>query len=328
MAIFSETSCKGTAFVRVSASYHIQNPIVMNKILHTGCLLLLLATIAGAQPGKNGSLLSLLDDQYSTDHATNAFKSPRVINSHSMEMLSAGTMDFRILHRFGDISQGAYELFGLDQASMRLGLDFGITSNLMAGIGRSTNKKELDGFVKYRVLWQSTGRHSIPFSLILVSGMTVNGLKDPIGIEEVPVTFARRLAFYHEIIIGRKFNDWLSLQITPTMVHRNIVANRLVPNELYAVGFGGRVKFTKRMAFVWDYSYLINRFPADLNSNPLSIGFDIETGGHVFQLHFSNAVGMNERAYLTDDNGNWLKGEIRFGFNLSRVFQLVKRDIH
>lgn len=299
----------------------------MKKIINTGCLLLLLVASASAQPGKSGGLLSLLDEQYSTDRITNAFKSPRVINSHSIEMLSAGTMDFRILHRFGDISQGAYELFGLDQASMRLGLDFGITPNLMVGVGRSTNKKELDGFVKYRILWQSTGRRTIPISLVWVSGMTVNGLKDPIGIEEVPVTFSRRLAFYHELIIGRKFNDWLTLQMTPTIIHRNIVANRLVPNELYAVGFGGRAKFTKRVAFVWDYSYVINRFPADLNSNPLSLGFDIETGGHVFQLHFSNAVGMNERAYLTDDNSNWLKGEIRFGFNLSRVFQLVKQDI-
>lgn len=299
----------------------------MKKIINTGGLLLLLAASAWSQSGNNGSLLSLLDEENSTDHITNAFKSTRVINSQSMEMLSAGTMDFRILHRFGEISQGGYEMFGLDQATMRLGFDFGITPNLMAGFGRSTNKKEVDGFVKYRILWQSTGRRNIPLSLVWVSGMTMNGLKDPIGVEEVPVTFSRRLAYYHQLIIGRKFNDWLTLQITPALVHRNIVANRLEPNELYAIGFGGRFKFTKRVAFVWDYSYLINRFPADLNSNPLSLGFDIETGGHVFQLHFSNAVGMNERAYLTDDNGAWLKGEIRFGFNLSRVFQIVKKDI-
>lgn len=298
----------------------------MNKLFILGAALLL-AMPARAQSGNNGSLLSLLDEQNSLDRVTNAFKSTRVINSQSMEMLGAGTMDFRILHRFGEISQGAYEMFGLDQASMRMGFDFGITPNLMLGIGRSTNKKEVDGFVKYRILWQSTGRRNIPLSLVWVSGMTVNGLKDPIGIEEVPVTFSRRLAYYHELIIGRKFNDWLTLQLTPTLIHRNIVPNRLDPNNIYAIAFGGRVKFSKRMAFVWDYSYLINRFPYDLNSNPLSLGVDIETGGHVFQLHFSNATGMNERAYLTDHNGTWLKGEIRFGFNLSRVFQIVKKDV-
>ena len=299
----------------------------MKRIIRIASFLLILSAAASAQNGQDGSLLSLLDEQFSLDRTTNAFKSPRVINTHSMEMLAPGTMDFRILHRFGDVSRGGYELFGLDQASMRLGFDFGITPNLMAGFGRSTSKKETDAFVKYRILWQSKGRRNIPFSLIWVSGMTINGLHDPVGIEGVATTFGRRLGYYHEVIIGRKFSERLTLQLPPTLVHNNIVANSLVPNDLFAVGFGGRFKFTKRLALVWDYTYAINRFPANLNYNPLSLGVDIETGGHVFQLHFSNAVGMNERAYITDENGNWLKGQIRFGFNLSRVFQIVKRKI-
>lgn len=304
-----------------------KNKQIMKRIICIASFLLVLVAAVSAQPGNDGSLLSLLDEQFSLDRATNAFKSPRVINTHSMEMLAPGTMDFRILHRFGDVSRGGYELFGLDQASMRLGFDFGITPNLMAGFGRSTSKKEVDGFVKYRILWQSKGRRNIPFSLIWVSGMTVNGLHDPIGIEGVSVNFGRRLGYYHELIIGRKFSERLTLQLSPTLVHNNIVANILVPNDLYAVGFGGRFKVTKRLALVWDYTYAINRFPSIINYNPLSLGVDIETGGHVFQLHFSNAVGMNERAYITDENGDWLKGQIRFGFNLSRVFQIVKRKI-
>lgn len=299
----------------------------MKKIFF-GTILLLLAARIFAQPGGEGSMLDLLDEQLSLDRTTNAFKSPRVINTHSMEMLSPGTMDFRILHRFGDVSRGAYELFGLDQAAMRLGFDFGITPNFTAGIGRSSAKKEIDGFLKYRLLWQSKGRRNIPVSLIWVSGMTMNGLKDPVGIEGVSAKFSRRLGYYHELIIGRKFSERVTLQLSPTLIHNNIVANRLIPNNLFAVGFGGRVKFTKRLAFVWDYTYAINRFPANLNYNPLSLGIDIETGGHVFQLHFSNAVGMNERAYITDENGNWLKGQVRFGFNLSRVFQIVKQKIN
>ena len=287
----------------------------------------MLVVSAGAQVDQEDDLLGLVDEPVELIHITNAFKSPRVVNSHSMEMLQPGSMDFRILHRFGDVSRGAYELFGLDQASMRLGFDFGITPNLMAGFGRSTNKKELDGFVKYRILWQSTGKRNMPLSLVWVSGITVNGLKDVVGVEGMETTFSRRLGYYHQLIIGRKFNERLTLQLTPTVVHMNIVANRLMPNELYAIAFGGRVKFTKRMAFVWDYSYAINRFPGILSYNPLSLGVDIETGGHVFQLHFSNAVGMNERAFISDENSNWLKGEIRFGFNLSRVFQIVKRKI-
>ncbi|MBK8561894.1 MAG: hypothetical protein IPN76_00680 [Saprospiraceae bacterium] len=270
------------------------------------------------------SLLDLLGGDETTDYATNAFKSPRVINGHSMEMLHEGTLDFRILHRFGDVSRGYYEFFGLDQASMRMAFDYGVTPNLMLGLGRSTNKKELDGFVKYRILWQSTGKRNMPISLLWVSGVTMNGLKDPVGNPEVEATFSRRLGYYHELIIGRKFNEHFTLQLTPTLVHRNIVDNKLISNDLYALAIGGRYKLTQRLAIVWDYGYVFNRFPDNATRNPLSIGVDIETGGHVFQLHFSNAIGMNERAYLADTNGNWAKGQIRFGFNLSRVFQIKK----
>lgn len=276
---------------------------------------------------QEGSLLDILGKEDVTDYTTNAFKSSRVINGHSMEMIGEGTLDFRILHRFGRINDGFYEMFGLDRASMRLGFDYGISPNLMVGFGRSTAKKEMDAFVKYRILWQSKGSKNNPVSLVWVSGITMNGLKDPIGHPEVPVTLSRRLGYYHELIIGRKITDRLTLQLSPTWVHRNIVDNQLIPNELFAIGFGGRVKFTQRLAFVWDYGYVINRFPSNLLANPLSIGLDIETGGHVFQLHFSNAVGMNERAYLSDTNGDWLKGDIQFGFNLSRIFQIKKRPV-
>ena len=288
-------------------------------------VLFLCLAASAAQAQEEPSLLDLLgDEEETTEHVTNAFKSTRVVNGASMEMLGAGVLDFRILHRFGKFSQGAYQLFGLDNASMRLAFDYGITPNLMVGIGRSTNKKEIDGFVKYRILWQSTGKKTMPISLLWVSGMTVNGLKDPVGNPEVEPLFRRRLAYYHQAIVGRKFSEKFSLQLSPTVVHRNIVQNRLIPTELYAIGLGGRYKFAKRIALVWDYYYAINRFPNDPVRNPLTIGFDIETGGHVFQLHFSNAVGMNERAFITDDNGSWLKGDIQFGFNLSRVFQVAK----
>ncbi len=282
-----------------------------------------------AQDGKDDmDLLDALGEEDVTEHVTNAFKSPRVINSHSMEMLPVGALDFRILHRFGQINQGWQEFWGLDNASMRMGFDYGILPNLTVGIGRSTAKKELDGFLKYRILWQSKGKHAMPFSLIWVSGITYNGQSNPFSQYGIEATPARRIAYYHQLIIGRKFSNRFSLQITPTMVHRNIVDNVLVPNNLYAIGVGGRVKFSNRMAFVWDYSYPINRFPQKIETHPLSIGLDIETGGHVFQLHFSNAVGMNERAFISDENGNWLKGDIQFGFNLSRIFQVKKNKVH
>lgn len=280
-----------------------------------------------AQPGSEPSLLDMLGtDEPTTEHVTNAFKGTRVVNGHSIEMLAPGTMDFRILHRMGKISGGFYEFFGLDAARMRLGFDFGITKNFSAGFGRSTDKKELDVFGKYRILWQSTGKKRMPISLVWVSGATRNGLKNPFGTEVSP-TFTRRLGYYHELLIGRKFSEKFSLQVAPMLIHRNLVASLVQPNNTFAASFGGRFKFTKRMAVVWDYAHAFNRFPGDPTADPLSLGIDIETGGHVFQLHFSNAVGMNERAYVTDSNGSWLKGDVQFGFNLSRVFQIKKKKI-
>jgi hypothetical protein len=277
-----------------------------------------------AQPEK--SLLSELGtDSTEIDYATNAFKSTRVVNSQSLEMLAHGALDFRILHRFGKMSSGFYDAFGLDNASMRIGFDYGILPNLMVGIGRTTAKKELDGFLKYRILRQSTGARNMPISLLGVSGITYNGLKDPFSNPAIEANTERRLAYYQQVIIGRKFSEMFSLQLTPTYLHRNIVQNELIPNDLFAMGIGGRLKVSQRVAIVWDYTYAFNRFPNDPIYDPLTLGVDIETGGHVFQLHFSNAVGMNERAFISDNNGNWFKGDIQFGFNLSRIFQVYEK---
>ena len=274
---------------------------------------------------QGGSLLDLLGETDGTQTVRNAFKGTRVINGHSIEMLREGVLDFRILHRFGPISLGGYQLFGLDQASMRIGFDYGVTDALSLGFGRSTSKKELDAFAKYRIKAQTTGETAFPVSLVWVSGITRNGLEEPFAGITSP-TAAQRLGFYHEFIIGRKFSESFSLQLAPLLVHRNVVEDVLSPNDMVALSIGGRLKLNKRMAFTWDYAHAFNREPNDPALNPLSIGLDIETGGHVFQLHFSNATGMNERAYLTDNNGSWGDGDIRFGFNLSRVFQVKKTE--
>ena len=112
-----------------------------------------------------------------------------------------------------------------------------------------------------------------------------------------------------------------------TLVHKNLVRLENDPNDIYSLGIGGRLKLSKRIAFTWDYFYVFNPLTDNVYTNPLSVGLDIETGGHVFQLHFSNAVGMNEPTFITETTGDWSKGEIRFGFNLSRVFQLKKKKL-
>lgn len=270
-------------------------------------------------------LLSLVEkkDENKKEYISNAFKSSRVINGHSMEFIGKGVLDVRILHRFGVVNTGFKNLFGLDQANMRLGFDYGLGKSLTVGIGRSNVGKELDGFIKYRPIWQAKGgKGASPVSVVLVTGMTYTtaAWADPTR-ENFNTS---RMAFFNEVIIGRKFNDRISLQLTPAFVHRNLVELASEANNVYALGIGGRVKLTKRMAFVVDYSYVISGLDKTIYQDPLSIGIDIETGGHVFQLHFSNSIGMNEKTFLTQTTNSWGKGEIRFGFNLSRVFTVAK----
>ncbi len=206
---------------------------------------------------------------------------------------------------------------------MRMGFDFGILQNLMVGIGRSTYKKEVDAFLKYAPIRQSNGPWSSPVTFAIVSGMTMDGL--PYADPGRKNFFTSRLAYYFQAIIGRKFSEGFTLQIAPTMVHKNLVQEQTDVNNIYALGIGGRLKLSKRIAFTWDYSHVVIGMPDSGYYHPLSVGFDIETGGHVFQLHFSNSTGMNERAFITETTGQWGKGEVRFGFNLSRVFQIKKK---
>ena len=298
------------------------------KKYHFLLLLALICSQISFSQEEQSSLLGLLGEESKSEPVTNAFKSHRVINSQSMEMLGEGALDFRILHRFGNLNQGYQQLFGLDQASMRIGFDYGVLKNFMIGVGRSTLNKEIDGYAKYRIFWQSEGgKENMPISLIWVSGFTANGEQHPFQGTGFEDSFTHRLAYFHQLIIGRKFSNKLTLQITPTLLHQNVVINSLTPNDLFAIGIGGRYKVSQRVAFVWDYSFLFNRFPDATFAYPLSLGFDIDTGGHVFQLHISNAAGMNERAFLTAQNGSWLKGDVKIGFNLSRVFQLKKNTL-
>ena len=260
------------------------------------------------------------------EHVTNAFKSTRVIMSHSIEHVGAGALDFRILHRFGMFSMGLPGAFGFDKASMRIGLDYGISKRLMIGIGRSTFKEEADAFAKYRLFWQTKGKYRMPFTIELVSGITVYGT--PWEFPDRKNYFSSRIAYYHQLIVGRKFSDRLSIQGGPVVVHRNFVEHADEPNDIYSCEIGGRIKLTKRFSVNADYFYIFPNQLPETATMPLSLGVDIETGGHVFQLHITNASAMSERALITETTGKWSKGNLCFGFNLSRVFTIYDKQNH
>jgi hypothetical protein len=273
-------------------------------------------------------LMNLVDDNTAKDinYTSGTFKSTRVMNGHSIERMPSGQLDVRISHRFGTLNSGAYNLWGLDEANIHLSLEYGITDWLMIGVGRGTYEKTFDGFAKFSILRQSTGAKEMPVSLSAVTTISLNTLKN---INPAQTNYySSRLAYVAQLLVARKISPALSVQLTPTFIHKNLVATELDPNDIYAVGAGARLKLTKRTSLNGEYYYVVNpkTYLSQKIYNPLSIGFDIETGGHVFQLFFTNSVGMIEKAFIGETTGSWGKGDVRFGFNISRVFTLVKHN--
>lgn len=251
---------------------------------------------------------------------TGTFKGTRLINGHSIETREKGNLDFIISHRFGRLNSGAYSLFGLDDSNIRLGLDYAVTDQLTLGLGRNSLSKVYDGFFKYKLLEQQKGQRSIPVSLVWFSNMSITTFRRP----ELPMNFQRKLGYTHQLLIARKFNESLSLQLSPSFVHRNLVPLRAEDNDLYALGIGGRYKITPRTSLNVEYFYRLGEQVPD-TYNALAVGFDIETGGHVFQLHLTNAQAMTETGFIPSTGGDFFGGNIHFGFNISRSFQIGRQ---
>jgi Membrane bound beta barrel domain (DUF5777) len=258
----------------------------------------------------------------STEYVFATFKGTKVINGHSIEAPAKGVLQLIFSHRFSAMNNGFYDLFGFDGANMHFGLDYGISDKLVVGLGRSSLQKAYDGYIKYKLLRQSTGASNMPVSVSLLAATAINTLQYT-GFEFKTID---RLYYTGQILIAKKINSKFSLQLMPTLVHRNYVDNQDQENDLLAIGFAGRAKLTKRMSLTGEYYYnLPNRLGAGYY-NPLAIGIDIETGGHVFQVHFTNTPGMIEHQFIGMTDYNFTEGfkGIRMGFNFSRVFTIVK----
>ena len=290
-------------------------------------------TLLAARPATAQDLLKELERQTApvepvTELAQATFKSVRIINGHSVETAGKNTLHFLISHRFGAVNTGAYNFFGLDQGVIRLGFDYGITSNLTVGIGRSSNEKTFDGFLKYRALRQGTGPHTMPFTLTLLGTSALSTLRYVgSGLNDRPLK--SRITYTYQALIARKFSDGFSVQLMPTWVHRNLVMTRTEQNDVFALGAAARLKVTKRLALTGEYYWVLPGATADDGRyyNSLAVGVDIETGGHVFQLHFTNSNGMIEKFFIPQTTGNFFKGDIYPGFNISRAFTIGNRKL-
>ncbi len=258
----------------------------------------------------------------STTYTTATFKSTRIINGHSIERMQAGQLDVRISHRFGPINSGAYDLWGLDQAHMHLGMEYGITNWVMAGLGRGSYEKAYDGFLKFSLLRQSKGERAMPVSLSLFTSVAYSTLK---WTGEGTLNAWDRISYVSQLLIARKFNERFSFEINPTYIHRNMVVTEMDPNDVWSVGAGFRFKITRRLSFNGEYYYVIppiNDHRSTQTYNPLAIGVDLETGGHVFTIMLTNSVAMIEKGFIAETTEQWKGAGIRLGFNLSRVFTL------
>ncbi|WP_428658714.1 DUF5777 family beta-barrel protein [Runella sp.] len=293
------------------------------KALAPVVITLLLASSLNVNAQEDLTKMLEQNETKTTDYTTATFKGTRIINGHSVETVKKNHMDFIIHHRFDRLNSGAYNLFGLDYSTVRLGFEYGLTDNVTIGIGRSSVQKTFDFFAKAKLLRQSTGAGNVPF--------TVTGfVSSVIETQDKTLSTQDKTSYCTQLLIARKFSDRLSLQLNPTFLYRNRVATAAQERALFALGFGGRMKLNKRLSLNAEYYWAfrekdLENTIGDKYGNSLALGVDIETGGHVFQLHFTNSSGMVEKQFIGDTSGSWSKGDIRWGFNVSRTFSFDKR---
>lgn len=266
------------------------------------------------------------------DYTLGVFKGNKIINAQSTEQPSAKSIQFMISHRFGQMSGSYKEFFGLDYSTIRFSFEYGIIDNLSIGIGRSSYEKIYDGYIKERFIRQQKGKWNIP---ITISGYASAAIRSDDWADPGRHNFFSSRMFYSfQLLFSRKFGKWVSLELMPTMIHRNLVPTVKDRNDVFALGGAASVGVSKRVRLNVEYFYVIpgqivSVYNGERVRNSLSIGVDIETGGHIFQLHFTNSRGMIEKSFVTETTGNWFPKRasdfgVQFGFNISRGFSLVK----
>ncbi|PBJ05604.1 DUF5777 family beta-barrel protein [Flavobacterium sp. ACN6] len=259
-------------------------------------------------------LLSGVETPSAKEKVTSAFKALKIVNLESTKLAAKGDLYFVVAHRFGSIKDGFEGFYGLDNANTQIKFIYGVTNGLNVSAARS--EFAYDFATKYMLFAQI--KDGLPVTIAGFNSLSINNtLKESLYPK---LQFKDRLTYVAQLLISRKFSEKLSLEIVPSFFHQNFVEDVDQSNSQYAIGFGGRYKFAKRWSLNMDYAAHLNRASNSLYKNPLSIGFDLETGGHVFQMHFTSSQAIDEAGYLGRTTGDWTKGDIFFGFNLARVF--------
>lgn len=251
------------------------------------------------------------------------FMAPKNINLYTTMALSKGELHYSIMHTFGEVNLGPRNLWGIDGgANVRFSFEYGFSDKISAGIGRSSLDKIIDIHSKVSLL-QQTKSGSVPVSVSLIPTAGIN-TTDPDFLPD-DYSFANKLNYGFSLPIARKFNDELSLQLSPILVHFNRVGPEIdvvdpTVNTYYTVAFAGRYKIRPQTAFSVQYLPPITN--ADNLKSNIAVGIDIETGGHVFQMFFTTSRGLNDQYMVAGQNGNFFDREFRFGFNINRLFRI------
>ena len=244
------------------------------------------------------------------------FKGLKVINFESTKLVANKGFSFIVSHRFGTVKDGFQNLFGLDQAVTHLNFVYGISENVNISASRSSNQKIYELGSKIRMIKQRKGEN--PFNIVVYSSVLANTGLDKDNLPKLD--FKHRLSYVAQLLVSRKINSKLSFILSPTFFHDNYISDDYQNNSQYGIGFGGRYKIGKRWSLNTEYGVHLNRSNNSLYNNPFSIGVDLETGGHVFQLHFTNSQSMNTNGVFGTSTGDWTEGDVYFGFNLARSF--------
>ncbi len=309
---------------------------IFGRVLASALCLCFFAPHLSAQDDLLADLES--EQEETTEYAFATFKGTRAINLQSPELPAKGVLQYIFIHRFGAFNdEFLYNNLGMNKAEVALQLDYGLTNWLNVGLSSGTSfPRTYSGFAKYRLARQSKGAKVMPFSLVGYSSVTWNNEK--YSSVDVPFNETDRLSFTNQLVMARKFSQRFSLEIVPTHVHFNVVNLASESNDIFSVGTAARLKLTQQIGLSLEYIYQINPLETDVtqfglfnpthgyqqNQNVLSAGIDIETGGHVFQIFLTNSRGIADPYTITQTPGTWQDGAIHLGFNISRVFTIVK----
>lgn len=257
----------------------------------------------------------LVSETKSTAFESPAFKAFKIGNLQSTKVAAKGDTYMYVSHRFGSLKKGVNTFFGLDEANTKIQMIYGVLDGFQVGLSRESLRKTFAGSAKLRLVAQG---HNFPLNVVAYGTANIN---TQLSNKQYPgLRYRDRFSYASQLLISRRLSKSISLEIAPTYVRQNLVFESFQKHDQMIMAVGGRFKVSKRTSINIDYAYNFSRHKSSIYKDPLTVGLDIETGGHIFQLLFSNAQSTNEPGFLSNAEGDWSKREIFFGFNIVRVF--------